>query len=181
MSKLCIEFGKYYRTRGGQKVGPICPWQGSTDPWPFAILDGNGNNIASYDKRGVCCDGKYPAGLKPSGDLIAEWSDLDLTAITTPFGLLDAKTQEALKAHGGPWEYYDFGAEWEASTDPAWLDRATYRVKPAPPKPRERWAYGAHMHDTLESAEKFRGDVDRANPGKGYLDEPITRWVEVLP
>ena len=179
MSKLCIEFGKYYRTRGGQKVGPICPWQGSTDPWPFAILDGNGNNIASYDKRGVCCDGKYPAGLKPSGDLIAEWSDLDLTAITTPFGLLDAETQEALKAHGGPYEWYascDGWAEWT----PNWDWPNTYRVKPAPPKPRERWAYGAHMHDTLEAAEAFRARVDAQNPGNGYLGEPITRWVEVL-
>ena len=105
----------------------------------------------------------------------------DLTAITAPFGILDAETQEALKAHGGPYEYYDCGAKWETSTDPAWLDRNVYRVKPAPPKPRERWAYGAHMHDTFESAEKFRAAVDRANPGKGYLDEPITRWVEVLP
>lgn len=26
---------------------------------------------------------------------------IDLTKITTPFGLLDAETQEALKAHGG--------------------------------------------------------------------------------
>ncbi len=62
---------------------------------------------------------------------------VDLTKITTPFGLLDAETQEALKAHGGPYECY-YG-EWEGLDWPAWDWRTTYRVKPQPPKPRECW------------------------------------------
>lgn len=54
----------------------------------------------------------------------------DLTAITTPFGLLDEATQEALRAHGGPYEMWD-GAEWDEGI-PAWYGDCTYRVKPDP-------------------------------------------------
>lgn len=63
----------------------------------------------------------------------------DLTAITTPFGLLDRETQEALKAHGGPYEIYGMFGLWEKRPDPAWAVDCTYRVKPAPPKPHEIW------------------------------------------
>ena len=63
----------------------------------------------------------------------------DLTDLKTPFGLLDRKTQEALKAHGGPYELWR-GSLW-GDVDPhddfdSWY---SYRVKPAPPKPREFW------------------------------------------
>ena len=62
----------------------------------------------------------------------------DLTAITTPFGLLDRETQEALKAHGGP--YQDLADDgWQHVSRPSWGFTRTYRVKPAPPKPREWW------------------------------------------
>lgn len=73
----------------------------------------------------------------------------DLTAITTPFGLLDRETQEALKAHGGPWEFFDNSGSWDELDAPAWQKNFTYRVKSAPPKPREFWivneceAYGS--------------------------------------
>lgn len=61
----------------------------------------------------------------------------DLTAITTPFGLLDKETQDALRAHGGPYEAYGVGG-W-MQTNPAWHPERTYRVEPQPPKPREWW------------------------------------------
>lgn len=172
MSKLCIEAGKYYRTSDGQKVGPMLAFRFPGDRDDFIVRSGDG---CIWSGTGI------GRGDAEGRDLIAEWSDLDLTTITTPFGLLDAETQAALKAHGGPWEYFGTGGWSQAGHPHQWHDGYAYRVKPAPPKPRERWAYGAHMHDTLEAAEKFRGDVDRANPGNGYLDEPITRWVEVLP
>ncbi len=59
----------------------------------------------------------------------------DLTDLKTPFGLLDRETQEALKAHGGPYELWR-GSLW-GDVDPhddfdSWY---AYRVKPAPPKP----------------------------------------------
>ncbi len=63
---------------------------------------------------------------------------IDLTKITTPFGLLDEDTQAALKAHGGPYEVWCDDI-WKASPIPAWKGSSTYRVMPAPPKPREFW------------------------------------------
>lgn len=140
MTELKIEAGKYYRTRDGQKVGPMnVPPVGRA--WisqviADAVPQGGG-------LLGWCADGFYNASGKPSqNDLVAEWrGGPDLTAITTPFGLLDRETQEALKAHGGPYEMYDGGdAGWQAVTDPSWVDTCTYRVKPAPPKPREMTA-----------------------------------------
>ena len=69
----------------------------------------------------------------PSGAVV------DLTAITTPFGLLDEVygpgAQEALRAHGGPWEGWCEGAKWEKIHDPYWSVTSTYRVKPQPPAP----------------------------------------------
>ena len=62
----------------------------------------------------------------------------DLTKITTPFGLLDAETQGAMKAHGGPYEFWS-GEGWNY-TDYCNNDWAiAHRVKPTPPKPREWW------------------------------------------
>lgn len=63
----------------------------------------------------------------------------DLTKITTPFGLLDRETQEALKAHPGAIEAFMVNGAWEVSHDPSWYPSMTYRVKPAPLQPREVW------------------------------------------
>lgn len=72
----------------------------------------------------------------------------DLTAIKTPFGLLDEVygpgTQEALKAHGGPTEIWT-SLGWQENSNPGWFDLVlAYRVKPAPPKPREWWITGGN-------------------------------------
>jgi len=76
----------------------------------------------------------------------------DLTAITTPFGLLDRETQEALKAHGGPWEMY-VGDAWADNDEPIWHKATVYRVKPAPPKPREWYVSGGNcLWDTYAEA-----------------------------
>jgi hypothetical protein len=64
----------------------------------------------------------------------------DLTKINVPFGLLDRDTQEALKAHGGPLQILNYQGIW--GTIPLrrhWQQNYTYRVRPAPPKPREWW------------------------------------------
>lgn len=66
---------------------------------------------------------------------------IDLTTITTPFGLLDAEMRAALRAHGGPYEYWN-GGSWTNSASETLHDidtALTYRAKPAPPKPREWW------------------------------------------
>lgn len=56
---------------------------------------------------------------------------LDLTKITTPFGLLDETTQEALRAHCGPWECYAHNG-WSDTHWPSWNGHLVYRVKRAP-------------------------------------------------
>ena len=71
----------------------------------------------------------------------------DLTAITTPFGLLDEATQYALRAHGGPYEYFG-GIDWHVNTlIEHWA--FVYRVKPVPTIENETMkiinADGMHM------------------------------------
>ena len=77
----------------------------------------------------------------------------DLTAITTPFGLLDDTTREALKAHGGPYECFVNLDGWVDVAGSLWpVSSYTYRVKPQPPKPREWWLTGGCAWDTLDEA-----------------------------
>jgi hypothetical protein len=64
----------------------------------------------------------------------------DLTKITTPFGLLDAETQAAMKADSGPIELFN-GCAWIERRYPEWCPDLTYRVRPKPPKPREWWLH----------------------------------------
>ncbi len=72
---------------------------------------------------------------------------MDLTKITTPFGLLDEATQKALRECGGPYEWWT-----EGKNGPVWRDDNTpeisfksgtiaIRLKPQPPKPREWWIW----------------------------------------
>jgi len=78
----------------------------------------------------------------------------DLTAITTPFGLLDAETQEALKEHGGPYELWRGGYWGDAGGGEEFDTWYTYRVKPQPPKPREFWI----SHDRQIVTKYFHAD-----------------------
>ena len=66
---------------------------------------------------------------------------MDLTKIREPFGLLDKQTQDALQAHGGPYEVFCFDGTWETrkKVDVYWHPAIVYRVKPEPSKPREWW------------------------------------------
>lgn len=60
----------------------------------------------------------------------------DLTKITTPYGLLDKATQDALKAHPGPIEFYNQRGWEPVIGKPCWNEWLAYRAKPAP---REWW------------------------------------------
>jgi hypothetical protein len=69
---------------------------------------------------------------------------MDLTQITTPFGLLDEETRAALQSHGGPWEYFSVHGAWEPSVTPQWHAHCAYRVKPQQPKkPSIDWSHVA--------------------------------------
>lgn len=100
----------------------------------------------------------------------------DLTKVNVPFGLLDRETQEALKAHGGPWETYNGADGWDEISWPQWVDLTTYRVKPAPPKPREWWATSQILHETKAKAEAFRAQLIAENPGMDF--PPVVCLVE---
>ncbi len=90
---------------------------------------------------------------------------MDLTAITTPFGLLDTATREALKAHGGPYEHATPENNWDwydcTSGGPVWRKQNVYRVKPQPPKLREWWLErepsGLVTYAHFEPPEKMDG------------------------
>lgn len=118
-----IENGGYYRAEDGSKQGPM-----------------DGHSELRWVKGQACGDtpgwnddgsvnANYPA---PHGALVAEWQDIDLTQITTPFGLLDEETQKALKAHEGGVEYYRYDGLWSFTGGPVWEKHLTYRAKPEP-------------------------------------------------
>lgn len=148
-----IEAGKCYMTRDGRKVGPMVA--SGFEDWPWIETFGDGrcwtndgldlhpeqfeNLIAEWtDEPDADADGleyqrqnaplPYGHARLPSGKVV------DLTAITTPFGLLDAETREALRHHGGPYEYYN-GDDWVVTSDCDDVDRMAHRVKPKPPAP----------------------------------------------
>lgn len=89
-------------------------------------------------RNGRCYSTDQEIGSAVSLDSTGAWRivsratpPVDLTAITTPFGLLDPATQEALRAHGGPYEVL-CGDGWCIVNKPRWLSWIAYRIKPAP-------------------------------------------------
>lgn len=123
---LKIENGKRYVTRGGDIVGPM-----NVPP----KYKGWSKYVVSDCEDYAWLDGglKVSTAVHHKDDLISEYVEApatDLTAITTPFGLLDEATQSALKAHGGPYEaYYDSG--WLSVDKPFWNALTVYRIAPA--------------------------------------------------
>ncbi len=151
-----IESGKFYKTRYGQKVGPM------KQPPVTRIAGFNWADPENAAWRGAMWRDDGTFAIEPvedARDIIAEWSEpMDLTSITTPFGFLDDATREALKAHGGPYEFFTGDGTW-ADIDPLWNQNAVYRVKLQPPKPRE-WFLGCagrycHVFDTREAAQTY--------------------------
>ena len=109
------------------------------------IIDSEINDLYSMFTPGRCYTFASRGMIGDNGN---EWSGLhpycgvwriisraaptpDLTAITTPFGLLDEATQEALRAHGGPYEYW-YEGEWHDSEQPLSLSCWAWRVKSDP-------------------------------------------------
>lgn len=95
----------------------------------------------------------------------------DLTKITTPFGLLDPETQEALRAHGGSYERYS-SKGWVDSHAPVWYVENAYRVKPQPPKPREWWIVGG--------CSAYKSKTAAVNAVQSFIPPSIVHVREVL-
>ena len=75
---------------------------------------------------------------------------IDLTKITTPFGLLDPETKDALKAHGGPYEYYSLQGWFPASFAISLSPHLVFRVKQQPlTKPSIDWSHVAPEYKWL--------------------------------
>jgi hypothetical protein len=79
---------------------------------------------------------------------------VDLTTITTPYGLLDDETRRRLRAHGGPYEAYIHNGVWVKKSYIGWGIADTYRVKPVPlTKPSINWAHVAPQYRWLAQDE----------------------------
>ena len=73
---------------------------------------------------------------------------------------------------------YDREAIEEVGPILAWAHVVKFRVVKEHREPRVMWSYGAHLHETEADAIAFRKAVADANPGKGYENGIITKWVE---
>ena len=84
--------------------------------------------------------------------------DVDLTSITTPFGLLPPETQAALKAHDGVVECFTRHGEWELCRWPAWLVETSYRAAPRP-KVKTHAVDGVTYFTHDDKPEVFHGTI----------------------
>lgn len=106
---------------------------------------------------------------------------LDLTKNTTPFGLLDEATQAALKAHGGPYEFWQLGRVWDHCSEPAWCYDIVYRVAPsaapAKPAPREVAAWAVVRDGIVDEAFVYRSDASRDQCQRGGTVVKLTGYL----
>ena len=96
----------------------------------------------------------------------------DLTKITTPFGLLDKATQEALRYHweGGMVEYYSSNG-WKGIYNLCWLPNTVYRAKPEPVRVDFSWAF--YENDNKGRTVKIGYHAITCNPDG---TEPTVTW-----
>lgn len=110
------EKGKFYKTRDGQKAGPMS-------------LDGSvAHGVVNGELRMWYSNGSYHSGEEHHLDLVAEWTDEPKT-----WGeLTDAEKGALLLAHhrGEAIQFIPYdGATWRFCI-PQWADNKPYRVKP---------------------------------------------------
>lgn len=96
---------------------------------------------------------------------------IDLTKITTPFGLLDEETKEALKSHKGEIEIYTSGG-WCVCVRPPWDCACTYRAKPGP---REFWIRAGGAFSSREAAQADK-DRFKSIPGDIIHVREVVWW-----
>jgi len=102
----------------------------------------------------------------------------DLTKITTPFGLLDPETQEALRKWEHGWDYYSGKDGWLEWPDPSWSTIGTYRARPAPLVPdaidwshvAPEWKWMARDEDGTAWLSEFRPEQLASCFGSGTAD-----------
>ena len=83
----------------------------------------------------------------------------DLTNITTPLGLLEPETEEALRAHGGPYEYFSGEFGWKPKHHRFWRNHRVYRVAKPKPTPLIVHDWDALADDIVAVARDEDGGV----------------------
>lgn len=68
------------------------------------------------------------------------------------------------------------GIYWDDELSPVIAFRVTKEYR----EPREWFAVGKYLHDSMDEAEAFLRALDRDYPGMGYSGQPVTRVREVL-
>jgi hypothetical protein len=97
----------------------------------------------------------------------------DIFNITTPFGLLDEATQEALKGWKGKWEVYSYQG-WDEITIPRWSNLSTYRAIPLPlTKPSINWDHVSEKWQWLAKDENGRTYLHDSKPS---LSRALLSW-----
>lgn len=104
---------------------------------------------------------------------------IDLTAIVTPYGLVDPDVQNELRAHGGPYQFYAENGKWVTlHTLFEWLPNFAYRVKPEPitvTHTYDAWMMPTgwvHAGKSMQEAQPVRITFKRIN---GVIDPPSYR------
>lgn len=105
---------------------------------------------------------------------------IDLTKITTAFGLLDDETQQRLRNHPGPLQYYSGHDFWRTkNSSKSFFSLLVYRVEPTPPKPLELFIVLDQLgvrHEMLGSREA----ADRYVKNHSDLDLRVVHVREAL-
>jgi hypothetical protein len=138
-----IQEGKFYKTRDGQKVGPM-------------VKSGIGYSLVSCDSFEYYENGQIFQAYDMAGDLVEEWTDKPtIWADMTPEekgALLLARFE------GKPIEMFADGP-WQVCT-PAWYGHRAYRIKPESKRETVK-LYGGGRASMVWCNDNYRGpDLD---------------------
>lgn len=160
-----VESGHEYRFDGKPDSDGLYPVTRMNDPW------GNGNkgqpdhiapdspNTFRLVSRATATDADAATLQRV---MEASTPAVDLTALTSPFGLLPPETQDALKAHDGVVEFYSSRAGWvDVAGDPFWDCATAYR---AAPQPKVETVTNREMYLTARGCIASNAKLDGAIP-----------------
>jgi hypothetical protein len=125
-----LEYGKYYRTRDGRKIGPMRNIKGD-----FYEKGKSKGTDPEWKSDGTH---KPSLGMTEVDDLISEWVDQEEWTIFNnkiPFGLLEEGQQQKLKEWDGPYMYHSrMKGDWHtvSGTGPGWYHEEVYRAVSKP-------------------------------------------------
>lgn len=139
-----IEIGKYYKTRCGDRVGPVelSFWEG--------LYTASGNLYDEFGRNGD--EGAPDACIYnvPELDIVAEWEEPVGIEMKTWGDMTDAEKGALLLAHheGKEIEYYgEIDGGWALIPNPNWYDNIPYRIKPVKSVTEVYMYFNAYVSD----------------------------------